>query len=233
MCALTHSRQKSGMGSINSTASLRQIRGGPLTIGQIQQLIPTPTIPHPHSNHPSSPLQPPLIPTPTTPHSIPSPQKDKVDLQKYFSEWKIRHYDQAREVGVSLERCAHFEVCATLLAGVPTPHHMYLTYHTSHHTYHTTPHPSHHTYHTSHITSHPTPHISHLTTHHTPHISHTTPHISHQSFTSSLAEHHHSRQLKSRVLLTWFGTIRGRWKQRLEKSCQVYMGVWLWGRGGG
>ena len=28
------------------------------------------------------------------------PQKDKVELQKCFSTWKIRHYGQAREVGV-------------------------------------------------------------------------------------------------------------------------------------
>ena len=37
----------------------------------------------------------------------------------------------------------------------------------------------------------------------------------------SLAKKHYHCQLKRKILKSWFGLIQGRWKQRVERACQV------------
>lgn len=41
-------------------------------------------------------------------------------------------------------------------------------------------------------------------------------------FTSTLARRHYHHRVMSRVWAAWFGVVQGRWKQRVEKACQVY-----------
>lgn len=42
-----------------------------------------------------------------------------------------------------------------------------------------------------------------------------------QAFTSALARRHYHSHLKSRIWEAWFGVIRERWRQRVERACQV------------
>ena len=47
-----------------------------------------------------------------------------------------------------------------------------------------------------------------------------------ESFTTTLAKRQHHRKLMSHVWAAWFGLVQGRWKQRVEKACQV---VYMYG----
>lgn len=42
-----------------------------------------------------------------------------------------------------------------------------------------------------------------------------------QAFTSALARRHYHSHLKARIWEAWFGVIRERWRQRVERACQV------------
>ncbi len=42
-----------------------------------------------------------------------------------------------------------------------------------------------------------------------------------EAFTVVLARKHHHQRVKGRVWEAWYGLIQSRWKQRVEKACQV------------
>ena len=42
-----------------------------------------------------------------------------------------------------------------------------------------------------------------------------------ESFTTTLARRHYHKKVKGRVWEAWFGLVQSRWKQRVEKACQV------------
>jgi len=45
--------------------------------------------------------------------------------------------------------------------------------------------------------------------------------VSFQGFASKLAKRHYKHTLKSRVWSAWRSVIESKWKQRVEKACQV------------
>ena len=47
------------------------------------------------------------------------------------------------------------------------------------------------------------------------------PPLPQKSFTGVLASRHHQHKIKARVWGAWFGIIQHRWKNRVEKACQV------------
>ncbi len=42
-----------------------------------------------------------------------------------------------------------------------------------------------------------------------------------EEFTVTLARKYHQHKVKGRVWGAWFGAIQSRWRQKLEKACQV------------